>query len=717
LLVKTIFEKHWYVLGVKIMSFYTSLTGINAALNRLDAASNNLANSQTDTFKRSSVTFQDVYAFQPQQMRSTVPGQGASLAAVSQQFSQGSLLSTGNTLDVAISGDGFYVMQDSNGKKFYSREGKFDLDKSGNMVNADGDRLMGAKGIVSPNNKNYSLETVKIQPQTTGQSKPTTEINIGINLPSNDSVINLPFDPLNEKTYSKKNIVEIYDSTGKPHDANIYYVKKSNPTEGNPRTTWETHLYIDGKRIDQPAKEPIITNSKSYMEWTGDGFSSEKFQWPIVDTPNNVAGAISFVGDKVYQGNGSSAKLVGMIDPKYNGVNGKSLRINYVDQIKPINEVIQNGVGLQMNSGLRPIGFLPAGSENIKITIDSFGADDDIQLFTEGGKHLLGTPITDEDSDITWIKNEISTIDDVNLAVIKEEFGFSYGANYDGEDPLIVSPKSFPYNIDTTPLKIESVNGMKIKYTGDGDRSNTEAVVNDGNVQGTIEIVTIDKVSEPVFLMVSGSGVFGVMVSWDKMPDSTSPSINHDAIKGKIKYIAGSGIEFPIDGSSIIAGDPKVYSEIYLDDGTFIPDLRIKFEKSTGYGIGYKQINLSQNGKPEGELSSVDIDKSGIVKANYTNGYVENVSTLILAKFNNPQGLRQLGDTKYLDTALSGGSFSNRAGYGGMGLLQTGAIEQSNVDVTTELVDLIEAQRNFQSNSKAIETIDKMVKTMSDNIS
>ena len=85
-----------------------------------------------------------------------------------------------------------------------------------------------------------------------------------------------------------------------------------------------------------------------------------------------------------------------------------------------------------------------------------------------------------------------------------------------------------------------------------------------------------------------------------------------------------------------------------------------------------------------------------------------------MAKFNNPQGLTQLGDTKYLKTTSSGPEMANRPGYGGLGSLRSGAIEQSNVDITTELVDLIEAQRNFQSNSKAIETIDKMIKAMID---
>lgn len=145
--------------------------------------------------------------------------------------------------------------------------------------------------------------------------------------------------------------------------------------------------------------------------------------------------------------------------------------------------------------------------------------------------------------------------------------------------------------------------------------------------------------------------------------------------------------------------------------------MTIDFGKTTGYGGNYSTTDISQDGKPEGQLSSIDISRDGIVSAYYNNGHSENLATIVLTRFNNPQGLTQLGDTKYQSTAAAAGpSIMNRAGYGGLGALQTGAIEQSNVDVTTELVDLIEAQRNFQSNSKAIETVDRMKKSMIDNM-
>lgn len=699
------------------MSFYTSLTGINSAISRLDTASNNLANAQTDTFKRSTVTFQDIYSYQPNQLKNSTPGQGASLAAVSQQFSQGALLSTGKTLDVAISGDGFYAMQNKNGERFYSRAGQFDVDESGYVINADGEKLMGAKGLVQPNNSSYLLEPIKIPPKTSGQFKPTSKINIDINLPADDRVIDLPFDPNNDKTYNRKNIVKIYDSMGNPHDATVYYVKKSNPTKENPRTVWETHLYVDGKRVDQPAKEPTFSKNNNYLEWRGDGFSGEKFQWPTVESPSTDDGAISIVGNKLYQGNGLSAKVIGAIDSENDGQNGKPLRINYVEPVKPINKIVQNGVGMLMTSGLKPVGFLPVGSENVKIAIDSYSEDDDIQLFTESGKHLLGTPVIGKEADPTWVKNGIVSAGDVNSEVIKGEYGFAFNANYDGADPVIVSQKNFQYNPDPASAQVVPVKGMNIQYTGDGDRSNNEIVINDGKVEGTMEVVSIDKVTEPVFLMVSGSGVFGVSVSWDKMPDLSPSPIDDEAIKDKIGFIPGSGIEFPIDGGEIIVGDPKSYPGFYLPDGSFIPDFTIDWGPTTGHGGGYKTIEIVQDGKPEGDLSSVDITKDGVVKAYYSNGHSEDLSTLILTRFNNPQGLAQLGDTKYQSTASSGQSIANRAGYGGLGSLQTGAIEQSNVDVTVELVDLIEAQRNFQSNSKAIETVDRMKKAMIDNIS
>lgn len=699
------------------MSFYTSLTGINAAVNRLEVSSNNIANAQTDTFKKSRVNFQDIYAFSPTQLRGASIGQGSNVATVDQNFSQGSLTSTINTLDLAISGDGLYVMQDKNNKDFYSRSGQFKLSDDGLLVNSDSDRVMGVKGVAVPNNGVYQLEAIKINNKTVGQSRPTTQIDIGINLPADDEIIKIPFDPKDDKSYNRKNIVKIYDSLGSPHDATIFYIKKSNPTESKPFIEWDTHLYIDGKRQDPPVKNPVINENDKFIEWKGDGISTEQFEWDSSAFPNVADGAISIIDGRVYQGNGSTSKLIGIVDPVNNGKNGQPLRINYIDPVKPINQLLQNGVGMGMKSGLKPIGFIPSGSENVKISIDSFSADDDIQLFLSDGTHLLGTPITSDKADTTWVQNGVTTVQDVNTKIIRDDYGFDFNSRYNGEAPKISRDDSLEYATDPTKGVAKNINGVNIKYTGDGDRSINESVFNDGFVSNTREVVTIDKLNEPVFLMVSGMGQFGVMVSWDKMPDVNNSAINIKGLKDKINFDgAESTIQFPIDGSRIIGGNPKIYPGFNIGEGISFPEIVVKHDSTTGFGGAYKSGDIRQNGKPEGDLSSIDIGKDGVISAFYNNGYIEKVATLILAKFNNPQGLIQFGDTKYLKSTSSGSEIANKPGYGGLGSLVSGAIEQSNVDITTELVDLIEAQRNFQSNSKTIETTDKMTKAMVDNI-
>jgi len=703
------------------MNFYTSLTGINAAGNRLGVSSNNIANAQTDTFKKSRVNFHDIYTLSPNQLRGLSIGHGSNPGTINQNFSQGSLTSTINTLDLAISGDGFYVMQDKNNKDFYSRVGQFQLASDGLLVNSDGDRVMGAKGVALPNNGPYELESVKINNKIIGQ--PTTQIDIGVNLPADDEIIKATFDPKDDKSYNRKNIIKIYDVLGNPRDATMYYVKKSNPSESRPFIDWDTHFYIDGKRQGSPVKNPVIAEDDKFIEWKGDGISTENFLWDSSKIPNVADDAISIINGKVYQGNGSSAKLIGNIDLVNNGKNGQPLRINYIDPavpIMPINQLLQNGIGMFMNSGLKPIGFIPSGSSNIKIEVDGFpGAEDDIQLFDANGKHILGTPINEPGADATWKSNGISNTSDANLMIIKEEYGFNHGSVYDGAAPLVRQLDKQPHVSDANLGVVSDVNGMKISYTGDGDRSLDDPDFNNGNTNQSIEKVIIDKTTEPLFLMISGMGVFNVAVSWDSMPDTTSPKINVNVngLKDKIKFLdTESSIQFPIDGSKITRGNPKTYPGFNIGEGISFPDIVVRHNSTTGFGGAYKLGEIRQNGKPQGDLSSIDIGKDGVVSAVYNNGHIEKAATLILAKFNNTQGLIQLGDTKYLKATSSGPEIADRPGYGGLGSLISGAIEQSNVDVTTELVDLIEAQRNFQSNSKAIDTTDKMIKAMIDNM-
>ncbi|HEX5637535.1 MAG TPA: flagellar hook-basal body complex protein, partial [Gammaproteobacteria bacterium] len=122
--------------------------------------------------------------------------------------------------------------------------------------------------------------------------------------------------------------------------------------------------------------------------------------------------------------------------------------------------------------------------------------------------------------------------------------------------------------------------------------------------------------------------------------------------------------------------------------------------------------SLSQDGYSTGRLSGLEIDDEGLVRASFTNGQTTALGKIALARFDNAQGLRQIGDTSWVETTESGVAVAGEAGTGNFGLLQSGALETSNVDLTAELVNLITAQRNFQANSKAIETANAITQTI-----
>ena len=133
---------------------------------------------------------------------------------------------------------------------------------------------------------------------------------------------------------------------------------------------------------------------------------------------------------------------------------------------------------------------------------------------------------------------------------------------------------------------------------------------------------------------------------------------------------------------------------------------------STQYGGTFGVNSLSQDGFTSGRLSSIDVDSSGVIFARFTNGRSEPLGQVALSNFANPQGLRQLGDTSWGETFSSGDAVRGSAGTGSFGLVQAGALESSNVDLTEQLVNMITAQRNFQANAQMISTADQVTQTI-----
>jgi flagellar hook protein FlgE len=133
---------------------------------------------------------------------------------------------------------------------------------------------------------------------------------------------------------------------------------------------------------------------------------------------------------------------------------------------------------------------------------------------------------------------------------------------------------------------------------------------------------------------------------------------------------------------------------------------------STQYGSTFGVNLLNQNGFSSGRLSSIDVDTNGVIFARFTNGRSEPLGQVALSNFANVQGLRQLGDTSWGETFTSGDAVRGSAGTGSFGLIQSGALEASNVDLTEQLVNMITAQRNFQANAQMISTADQVTQTI-----
>jgi len=208
------------------MSFQQGLSGLNGAQRSLDAISNNVANSGTVGFKLSQAQFADVYAAALGAGGGSQIGIGTSVSTVSQQFTQGNLTVTNNPLDVAINGAGFYRMS-SNGAVSYTRNGQFNIDKEGFIVNASGDRLTGfaadAQGVIIPSSPvDISIDTSDLTPRQTSVAR------LGINLDSREAPPTIAFDPALKDpiTYNASTSLTAFDSLGNPHILTTYFVKQ-----------------------------------------------------------------------------------------------------------------------------------------------------------------------------------------------------------------------------------------------------------------------------------------------------------------------------------------------------------------------------------------------------------------------------------------------------------------------------------------------------------
>ncbi len=228
------------------MSFNIALTGLNAANEDLSVTSNNLANVATVGFKGSRTEFSDLFASSQTGVSATAVGNGVAVSEVAQQFTQGNIETTGNNLDLAISGNGYFVVSD-NGALNYTRDGEFQLNADGDVVTADGQNLQVYPPLANGGFNTGGLENLSL---TTGESAPqaTTTAQVTANLPADATApADATFSPTDPNSYTDTTSLSVYDSLGAAHTATLYFV---NASTAEAPDTWDVYEYIDGTQVN-----------------------------------------------------------------------------------------------------------------------------------------------------------------------------------------------------------------------------------------------------------------------------------------------------------------------------------------------------------------------------------------------------------------------------------------------------------------------------------
>ena len=217
------------------MSYEIAATGLNAVNEQLDGISNNIANSGTVGYKSMTTQFSAMYA--------GTQAMGVSVAGSAQSISTGgSMVSTGNALDLAINDDGFFVMCDSAGNISYTRAGSFVTDKNGYIVNASGDYLQGYPVDDSGTLQTGTVTDIQIK---TGNipAQATDSMTFTANFDASDETIDrssVQFDANNSDTYTDSYTTTVYDSLGNEHSVSQYFTKTAD-------NTWEVQYTFDGE--------------------------------------------------------------------------------------------------------------------------------------------------------------------------------------------------------------------------------------------------------------------------------------------------------------------------------------------------------------------------------------------------------------------------------------------------------------------------------------
>jgi flagellar hook protein FlgE len=259
------------------MSFFTSLSGLQASQTDMSVISHNLANVGTNGFKKSRSEFADVIASSLASDPTKAVGSGVVVKANRQQFSEGNLKTTSSALDLAIAGDGFFAMQSPglNSQVNYTRNGTFLIDSNRYVVDSQASKLLvysvdSDGNIISSGSSN--LHPLQL-PETSGSSQPTTSVTLSVNLSAKQAEPQVAFDRNKPESFNYSTATTVYDAEGNANTMANYYVRTKTNTTGDPTSEWKVYSFLgsDPLTVDGDASPQTLTfDQKGNMDPAAD---------------------------------------------------------------------------------------------------------------------------------------------------------------------------------------------------------------------------------------------------------------------------------------------------------------------------------------------------------------------------------------------------------------------------------------------------------------
>lgn len=269
-----------------------------------------------------------------------------------------------------------------------------------------------------------------------------------------------------------------------------------------------------------------------------------------------------------------------------------------------------------------------------------------------------------------------------------------------GINPQVTGDVSLEMNLDSRQAATAPTAGPQINYSDPNTYNNaTSMTVYDAKGQDIALTYYFQKAgtdSWNVFVTANGVTVGGTAAA--PVPVTT---INF-AADGSAPISPAAPVAFDIPASTNAAGAATMP----------IPGVLLDVARTTQFGSGFGVTDMTQDGYAAGQLTSVTVETNGVVMARYSNGQSKPAGQIEFANFRNPQGLQPLGQNAWGRTFTSGDPVLGTPGNGSLGVLQAGALEESNVDLTSELVSMITAQRIYQANAQTIKTVDQILQTL-----